>query len=308
MKKIFMLLFFSLLLSQSLVAQKKKVVDSLSVIVKMVVKDDKIETAKNFWPSYYQLPIKMHMYGFHHGNPKHLYRTFELVYDDDIDAWRTTVPWGFFELEMTTMNFKNILFPMRLKENFEEEFTLEVDSLLYTYKDAKPYYYIEGTLNFNETIIVDFKSGDYATNRAFLDEALDVEGLEYINVRRAYKMRGRNAFVVTLDIWDIRSLNTIVRQKVTRHKYRERGYIIGNSITKAIELYQANPNVIYANPSFLETNEEVVFRKSEDYPKSEKLEYKLLKMMEEDEITLQKINYIIEQTTIEEVVEETEEE
>ena len=42
-------------------------------------------------------------------------------------------------------------------------------------------------MNFNKTIIVAFKDGDYTTNRAFLEEALAIEGLEHINLQSLKK-------------------------------------------------------------------------------------------------------------------------
>jgi len=274
---------------------KKSRSDSIKVVISLVVKDKKIETAKNFWESYFTLPVKLNMYGFKGGN-RHLYRVFDMQYDPTLDAWQAIVPRGFFELRVESLGFKDIQFPLRLKTDFEEEFTLDVDSLSYTYKHRKRYNYIKGSLLFNETIIVDFNAGDYATNRAFLDEALAVEGLEYINVRRALKMPGRNAFIVTLDIWDTTPLKVILYKKVKDIARTRRGYQIGPHVTKAIELYQANPNVAYANPTFLD-DEEQEFRNSANYTKSEKLERKLQTYMVQDEQTLKKINYIIKKTT-----------
>ena len=60
--------------------------------------------------------------------------------------------------------------------------------------------------------------------------------------------------------------------------------------------FRASENVEYANPSFLNDPKEV-FLRSADYTQSEELERKLLRLMEEDPKTLDKINYIIKKTT-----------
>lgn len=303
MSRFFLVLVFLVGLSSLSFGQRRKAVDSVLVSIGLEAQSQEIEMAKNFWKAYYNLPVQLKMFGFKGNNQKHLYRTFDMQYNPETEKWEATVPWGFFELHVKSMGFKDILFPMRIKGDFEDNFKLEVDTLSYTYKNRKKYNYIAGTLNFNESIIVAFKDGDYASNRAFLDEALAIEGMEHINVRRAYKIRGRNAFVVTLDIWDTRELPVILYEKIKEIPETERGYVIANDVNRAITAYQKSSNVLFANPSFLNDPGQV-FRDSEKYGKSERLEYKLQTMMEQDEQTLRKINYIIKKTTPEEKEEE----
>ena len=275
--------------------------DSIRVVISLDAANDKIETAKGYWDARANLDVQLDMYGFIGG--KHLAYTFPLAYDQGEDAWVTMAPKGYFELRVNSLGFTDIKYPMRLKEDHREEFKLEVDSVLYTYKNRKRYNYIGGTRRFCATLIVQFKEGDPAENRAFLVEALALEGLEHLNVLRTQKMRHVNTFLVTLDIADQTPLNLILYRKMTRQSPPERGYVIGPSVTKAIELFQANPNVRFANPSFLEDPTQV-FEKSVNYPKSEQLERKLLRLMEEDNATLDKINYIIQETTPKETVTE----
>lgn len=303
MLKYITLIFLMLGLVGTICGQRR--VDSVKVAIALEAKDKEVELAKNFWSAYFNLPVQLKMFGFKGNNPKHLYRTFDLQYNPDTELWETTVPWGFFELHVHDEGFKDIVFPLRIKGDLTEKFDLEVDSLSYTYKNRKRYNYIAGTLRFNETILVGFSGDDYATNRALLDQALAVEGLEHIHVRRAYKMRGRNAFVVTLDIWDTRELPAILYQKISETPEIDRGIIIANDVTKAIDAYQKLDQVTFANPTFLDDSEQT-FRKSENYGKSERLEYKLQTYQEQDEETLRKINYIIDKTTPEEEEEEEE--
>jgi hypothetical protein len=148
---------------------------------------------------------------------------------------------------------------------------------------------------------VQFGAGDPVEQRAFLFEALEVEGAEYLSVIRAQKIRHTNSFLVTLEIGDRTPLNMILYNKITKQPETERGYLIGADITKAIELFQENSNVLFANPSFLD-DRNVVFKNSAKYTKSEQLERKLLSLMEEDSETLDKINYILDKTTPKEEV------
>ena len=290
------LFVFPLLISVTCLSAPKQVKsDSIRIAIELLVKDKQIETAKNFWNAYYNLQVDLKMFGFV-GGKKHLYKTFPLSYNVESEIWEATVPKGFFELQVNSFGFKDIRFPIRTKVDFSEKFTLEVDTLSYTYKNGVRYNYIAGTMNFNETIIVAFKDGDYTTNRAFLEEALAVEGLEHINLRRALKMPNKNAFIVTLDIWDTKPLSQILYDKLMDIPQVDRGFTIGGHITKAIELYQANPNVIAANPTF-NGDPDQVFWSSDDYTKSEYLERKLENYMVENDIILKKINYIIKRTT-----------
>lgn len=278
-------------------------VDSLRLVIALLADNDKIERSQGYWEAREALDVKLDMYGFVGG--KHLAHTFDLKYSEDEDAWVVNVPKGYYDLRIESLGFTNIKFPMRLKEDHREEFRLKLDSVSYTYKNRKRYNYIQGTLNFCETIFVQFREGEFADNRAFLTEALAIEGLEHLNVLRTQKVRHTNAFLVTLDIADRTPLNILLYNKMTNQPEIERGYLIGADVTKAIELFQANSNVLYANPSFLNDPTQE-FRTSAKYTQSEQLERKLLRLMEEDAQTLDKINYIIDKTTTPEKTDEDE--
>ena len=282
-------------------AQSRK--DSIRVVIALDAANDKIERSKGYWEQRAALEVKIDMFGFVGGKGKHLYRTFDMEYDDGENAWVVILPKGYFELRVESLGFTNINYPMRLKKDHREEFMLKVDSTSYTYKNRKKYTYIAGTLNFNSTVLVQFKEGEFADNRTFLLEALALEGLEHLNVLRAHKVRNANAFLITLDIADLTPLNMLLYNKMTHTPKTERGYVIGGNVTRAIEIFQENPNVVYANPSFLDDPSQV-FRPSAIYTKSEELERKLLILMEENTRTLDKINYIIDKTTPKKVEEE----
>lgn len=278
--------------------QKPTKKDSIRVVIAFDAANDKIETSYGFWEARQDIKVTIDMFGLN-GGIKYLAEQYEMVYDEGEDAWVTTLPWGFFELRMESLGFKNIKFPMRLKKDFREEFKLDVDSTSYTYKKGKRYSYIPGTLNFTSTIIVKFRNGEPADHFAFLAEALNVEGMEDISVLRVQKMRNTTSYLVNVDVVEQTPLNVILYRKMTKQNPIERGYIIGGGITRAIEAFQANPSVEYANPGFMNDPNQT-FWKSSNYSKSDYLERKLLRLMEEDSRTVGKINYIIEKTTPEE--------
>jgi hypothetical protein len=288
------ILFWSFILSS---INNYAQVDSLLVAITLLADNDKVERSQGYWQARKAVDVKMDMYGFVGG--KHLAHSFTLKYDIEKDAWLGNVPKGYYELRIESLGFTNIKFPFRLKKDHQEEFRLKLDSVAYTYKHKKRYNYIAGTLNFCETIVVQFRQGEFADNRTFLMEALALEGLEHLEVLRTQKIRHTNAFLVTLGIADRTPLNILLYNKMTNKSELERGYWIGPDVTKAIEVFQENDNVLSANPSFLD-DPNAKFRTSAKYTQTEQLERKLLRLMEEDVRTLDKINYIIDKTTVEE--------
>ena len=295
MLKIFYLLFTFCVFSTTH-AQKT---DSLRLVVALEADTDEIERSYGYWTSRAAMEVKVKMFGFVGTKEKHLYKTFTMNYNVGEEAWVCNLPKGYFELNVHSFGFTDIVYPMRLKEDHREEFRLKVDSTLYTYNQRKKYPYIAGSLRFNETIFVQFASGDFAENRAFLHEALNVEGWESLNVIRSHKVKGANAFLVTLDIAVETPLNQILYDKVTEKPEVERALQIGPYVTKAIELYQENPNVLFADPTFLGQTSKTLLQ-SVKFTQSEELEQKILVLMQENTTVLDKINYIIDKTTPEE--------
>lgn len=271
----------------------KAQMDSIRVVIGLDAANDEIETSYGFWEARAALEPKMDMYGFVGG--RHLAFTFDLKYDLGEDAWVVTVPHGYYELRIESLGFTNILIPLRLQANHREELKLQVDSTAYTYSKTKRYNYIEGTRNFTSTVLVQFKGGDAADNLAYLQEALLVDGLEHLSILRIQKLRLANAFLVNIAIADRTPLNILLYRKLTKYTPTERGYVIGGDITTAIEEFLKNPNVLYATPGFL-NDQEVEFKKSGAFTKSDRLERKLQGLLEEDPTTYNKIQYIIEKT------------
>lgn len=269
--------------------------DSIRVVIAFDAANDNIETSYGFWEARDSIKVTIDMFGLQKG-VKYLTHQYKMAYDEEEDAWVATLPWGFFELRMESLGFKNINYPMRLKADFQEEFKLDVDTVSYTYKDGKRYNYIPGTLNFTSTIIVRFKEGMPEDHLAFLANSLIKEEMQNARILRIQKVRNATTYLVNVDIVEEVPLNLLLYRKMTRQPETERGYVIGGGITRVIEVFQANPTVEYANPGFIKDPNQV-FWKSVDYPRGEELERKLLRLMEEDPGVLQKINYIIEKTT-----------
>lgn len=276
-------------------AQTKSTSDSIRVVIAFDAANDAIETSYGFWEARNNIKVTIDMFGLQKG-VKYLAHQYKMVYNEEEDAWVATLPWGFFEMRMESFGFKNITFPMRLKEDFREEFKLDVDSTSYTYKDGKRYNYIPGTLNFTSTIIVKFNKGIPEDHLSFLADALIKAEMQDAKVLRIQKVRNAATYLVSVDIVEEVPLNLILYRKMTRQPEIERGYIIGGGITRVIEVFQANSMVEYANPGFINDPNQT-FWKSADYPRGAELERKLLRLMEEDPGVLQKINYIIQKTT-----------
>lgn len=270
--------------------------DSVRVIIHLNPATDEIELSYGYGQAYAALDPVINMYNLQRG-VKTLSTQFHMVYDEDENAWVSTVPWGFYELRIESLGFKNIIFPMRLKKDLRQEFDLEVDSTAYTYEQGKRYNYIVGTRHFNTTVFVRFQdAGDPADHRAFIQDAFLAGGLDGINLLRIQKVRGCNAFLINLEIIAQVPLNVILYNKVTEQPSIEPGYIIGDAITKVIERLQANAMVQYANPTFID-DPNVEFLPAAGVGRSAQLERKLLRLMEDDPATLDKINYIIQKTT-----------
>lgn len=270
--------------------------DSVRVIIHLNPATDEIEMSYGYEEARAALDPVINMYNLQRG-VKTLATQFHMLYDEEEDAWVTKVPWGFYELRIESLGFKDIIFPMRLKKDLRQEFELEVDSTSYTYANRKRYNYIVGTRHFNSTVFVRFKDeGDPADYRAFIQEIFLAEGLEGINLLRMQKVRGSNAFLLNLEIIAQVPLNILLYKKITQQQPIEPGFIIGGAITKVIERLQANASVRYANPTFIDDPDVELLRVA-GVGRSTQLERKLLRLMEDDPQTLDKINYIIQKTT-----------
>jgi len=254
----------------------KSQTDSVRVIIHLNPANDQIELSYGYEQARAGLNLMVNMYNLQRG-VKTLAKQYRMTYDNYEDAWVLTLAKGFYELRIESLGFTDIIFPMRLKKDLRQEFNLEVDSTSYTYENRKRYNYIMGT-------------------KHFIQEALAEDGFENINVLRIQKMRNTNAFLVNLEIIKPVPLNLILYRKVTEQPPIEPGLIMGKAVTRAIERLQANPTVLYANPTFVELSSKDPLPSAE-MAKSARLERKLLRLMEDDPRTLDRINYIIQKTT-----------
>lgn len=164
------------------------------------------------------------------------------------------------------------------------------DSLPETYgvnletSEYESYKYIAGTLNFSETIVVYFKSGDGAPlpseNQAFLKEKAlkDLQKAHPdISVRHVAQLSyAKNAFYVVLGLPDRRTMAELLYAQENGDKLFPRGFHIGNDITRVIETLLAVENVEMVVPTFY-NDKEMEYRTVDpnDYPKSKRLQRKL---------------------------------
>lgn len=255
--------------------QKKIVVDSFRVTIKLSPDHDSIKRAVNYQKAYKAVKIKFNKLSFKYGKKK-VAKVFDLPYNKELEAWSMLMPKGIYNMTINHEGFIPQEVPMAVEDSLEEEFFLKVDSLPYTYKDHEKYRYIHSTLDFTETVFVQFSTLDPFEAKGILDGLLPT--CPDISVRNIQKIPKVNAFWVDISVADNTSLPLLLYRKVSNTPAPPRGTEIGYQISKAIEILQAAPEIDYVNPMFNNTNPE--FLKSEDFPKSEELKDKLLRQLE----------------------------
>lgn len=228
-------------------------------------------------------------------------KRYPAYYNEEKDLWTTRVPRGIYQLRTQHIGFNSVTEIVELKAGeMDLERQLKVDSLPYCYENGKKFDYIRGGIEFSESILVYFRSGDPAENKAYLEETFTVEKVQ--------KMRYTNGFILTLSLMSQVTLAEILYRQALGDELLPEGYYFGDAITKVIETLQYNPNINYANPTYIFPKDKVEVlkttdfstldallanvkdRKSEqpkkihpdDFEKSDALKQKLLKKLEEE--------------------------
>lgn len=273
-------LYFTLLLSFFVLsmtfAQKNKVmIDSFRVTIKLNPDHDSVKRAVNYKKAYEAVKVKFNKLSFKYGEKKTT-KVFDLPYNSELDAWSMLMPKGLYNMTIKHDGFVPQEVPMAVEDSLEEVFYLKVDSLPYTYKDNKKYHYIHSTLDFTETVFVQFKILDPFEAKGILDGLLPT--CPDISVRNIQKIPKVNAFLVDISVKDNTSLPLLLYRKVSNTPAPPRGTEIGYQISKVIEILQMTPEIEYVNPMFNNTNPELL--KPDDFPKSEELKDKLLRQLE----------------------------
>ncbi len=185
-------------------------------------------------------------------------KTYTAKYNSEKDAWFARVPKGWYMLRTKHIGFKSLQRVTQFKKLKElRKETLEVEGELpHCFEDGNKYSYIKGGIEFSETILVFFKSATPEENKAFMEENFKVEKIQ--------KMPHINAFFLTLDLKNQEPLPEVLIRHSMGDQALPEGYYFGDAITQAIEKLQSNPNVKYANPSFIVPKSAVSEVKLED--------------------------------------------
>ncbi|MCP4440350.1 MAG: hypothetical protein GY810_15500 [Aureispira sp.] len=275
MYKLCLILLF-LVGANLVLAQKKDVdIDSFRVTIKLTPDHDSVKKATNYKTAYKSVKVKFNKLSFKYGKKK-VSKVFNLPYDAELDAWTTLMPKGLYNMTIKHGGFVDQEVPMAVEDSLEEVFYLKVDSLPYTYKDGTKYRYIHSTLDFTETVFVQFNIIDPFAAKGILDGLLPT--YTDISILNIQKLSNVNAFLVDFSVADHTPLPLLLYRQVSKTPAPPRGTEIGFQIAKTIELLQSAPEIEYANPMFNNTNPE--FLKTDDFPKSEELEDKLLRQLE----------------------------
>jgi hypothetical protein len=289
--------FFFLLISSSLFAQ----LDEFCYLdIKLKPAQEKMVYAKYYDKARADIKVELIEYSFD-GGKTDFGKTYKAEYNKKKDLWQIRVPKGWYLLRSKHIGFKavkQILEVKKMKEEVESRLELEGE-LPYTYKDGSTYTYIKGGIEFSETIIVFFKSGTPEENKGFLEETFAAEKVQ--------KLKYSNAFFLTLNLKNQEPLPEVLIRKSMGDVPLHEGFYFGESITKAIETLLNNPNVDYANPSFIvpksaptelklvdygsvggmiadfqnQKPEQPKFLNLDDFEKSDALKNKLLQQLEE---------------------------
>ena len=262
--------------------------------------NDAMSRARFFEQARKEVKVEFTEYIFRNGQSD-FGKKYSAYYNAEKDLWTARIPRGIYQLRTQHIGFNSITKIIEFtQEELDLEETLQTDSLPYCYEDGKKFNYIKGGIEFSETILVYFRSGDPAENMAFLEESFVIEKVQ--------KMRHINAFILTLSLSSQVTLAEILYRQALGDELLPEGYYFGDAITKAIETLQYNPSVSYANPTYIFTPSRIETLKksdfstldalltnvknrksdlpkklnSNDFEKSDALEQKLLKKLEED--------------------------
>ena len=254
LQKNILFLFFSLICN--LLLAQSAVENLCQLTIKMDSDQELIQKVRYYLITKEQ--IKVELYSILIKNGKSSYgKKIIASYDKEKDAWTATLPYGIYHFRTEHIGFEDFNETIELDQsNFILEKKLSVVKLSYTYENGKKYYFIKGGMEFSETIMVHFRAGTMEENKAFL-ETFPHESIQ--------KLRFVNSFLLTLDIKNRESLAEILIRESWNDPIKSEGYFIGDEVTEIIEKIAANPNVKYANPSFIYPKENIQILNKKDY-------------------------------------------
>ena len=253
MKNIFLLLPILLFISNNLKAQE----DNLCYIsLSMKSEDERVVRAKFFNIARENIKVEFTRIVFKNGESNYGKRYYA-TYNFDKDSWTAKVPKGLYRFRTQHPGFESFRETVECEQPILSiTKTLKALSLPYTFDKGEKYDYIRGGIEFSETIVVHFKGGTADENKAFL---------ETFPHEKIQKIRFINAFFLTLNLANQESLPEILVRETFGDEPLSEGFYFGDAITQVIEKIIENPNVAYADPSFVFQKNNIQILSAKDF-------------------------------------------
>jgi hypothetical protein len=218
--------------------------------------DEKIERAKFYQSAREKLKVEFTLLIFK-DNGSSFGKKYYAVYNKEKDAWSIKLPYGMYRFRTEHVGFDDYRKTVVCEQpTLIIEENLKIENLAYTYEDGKKYNYIKGGIEFSETVIVHFKGGTPDENKAFL---------ETFQHEKIQKLRYINAFFLTLNLSNQEPLPEILIRETYGDAPLGEGYYFGDAITGTIEKLMENPNVSYANPTFIFPKKDIQVLSTKDF-------------------------------------------
>jgi len=211
------------------------------VRLKLIPDNERIEQAKFYEKSLEEIKVELILYSFDEGVSK-FGSSYIASFNPSNQIWTIEAPAGLYMLRTHHIGFIDYRETLELDADMEIERPLSANQLPYCYHNGSKFEYIKGSMEFSETIWVQFKSGSTEENLAFLQE------FPHENVQ---KLRFVNQFLITCNIQSQETIAEILLRQTMNDPVYSEGYFIGDQITRIIEKIMANPNVQFANPSYI---------------------------------------------------------
>ena len=240
MKKLIILLYI-LVFNFNLSAQQANE-DYCYITLYLKADNEEIESAKFYIISRENIKVEFTKIVFTNGGSS-FGKSYIANYNKEKDAWTARLPKGMYRFRTQHPGFENLRESLDCEKPMVIiERKLRAEKLPYTYDMGRKYNYIRGGIEFSETIVVHFNSGTPDENKTFL------EGFPHEKIQ---KIKYINAFFLTLNLSSQESLAEILLRETLGDEPLGEGFYFGDAITETIEKLMENPNVSYANPTFV---------------------------------------------------------
>jgi len=250
-----LLLFFAIqVLATSLIKAQE---DNLCYIsLSMRPDDERVERAKFYNIARENIKVEFTRIIFKNGE-SNFGKRYYAEYNSDKNMWAAKVPKGMYRFRTQHPGFESFRETIECEQpvlNIKK--TLKALSLPYTFDKGQKYDYIRGGIEFSETVVVHFKAGSADENKAFL---------ETFPHEKIQKIRFINAFLLTLNLANQESLPEILVRETFGDEPLSEGFYFGDAITQIIEKIIENPNVAYADPSFVFSKNNIETLSAKDF-------------------------------------------